>query len=102
MVDGGVLLQPLQTDQELGRGRVQPADVLEQEGHHSFHVLWIIRGTGFLVFFEDILYFLRQLGELPLLRDDEQRHGSRTGGEDEVFETFWFGHSELCCEHGTP
>jgi len=29
VVDCGVLLQPVKTDHELGRGWVQPADVLE-------------------------------------------------------------------------
>jgi hypothetical protein len=102
MIDRWVLLQPSEAGHELCRGRVQPADVLEQEGHHSLHVLWVIGGTSILVFLEGVLDLLGELGELFLLRGHEKRHRGWTGGEDDVLETLGFGHSELCREHSSP
>jgi len=74
MIHRWVLLQPSEAGHELCRGRVQPADELEQEGHHSLHVLRIVGGTSILVFLEGVLDLLGELGELLLQRGGEQRH----------------------------
>jgi len=102
MIDCRVLLQPIKAGHELCRGRVQPADVLEQEGHHSLLVLGVIGGTSILVFLEDILDLLGELSEFLLLRGHEKRHRGRTGGKDEALEALGFGHSELGREHSSP
>ena len=102
VVDRWVLLQPFETDHELWWGRVQPTDVLEQEGHHGLHVLGVVGCSGILVFLEDVLDLLGELGDLLLQGGDKQRHGCRTGGDDEVLETLGFSHRELCREHSSP
>ena len=66
------------------------------------HVLWVVGGTGVLVFLEGILGILGELGDLLPQGDDEQRHRGWAGGEDEVLETLWFGHGEFCREHSSP
>jgi hypothetical protein len=102
VIDRWVLLQPIETDHKLCRGRVHPADVLEQEGHHGLPVLRVIGGPGIFVFLEGLLDLLGELGELLLLRGHKQRHRGRARGEDEVLETFGFGHCELGREHSSP
>jgi len=102
VVDRRVLLQPSEAGHELRWRRVQPADVLEQEGHHCVHVFWVIGGAGILVFLESILDLLGELGDLLPQGGDEQRHRGWAGGEDEVLEPLGFGHRELCREHGSP
>ena len=102
VVDRWVLLQPFEADHELWWGRVQPTDVLEQEGHHGLHVLGVVGCAGILVFLEDVLNLLGELGDLLFQGGNEQGHGCRTGGDDEVFETLGFSHRELCREHSSP
>jgi len=102
MIDRRVLLQPSEAGHELCRGRVQPADIIEQEGHHSLLVLGVIGGTIVLVFLEDILDLLGELSDLLLLRGYKKRHRGWTGCKDKVLETLGFGHGELGREHSSP
>ena len=102
VVDRWVLLQPMEADHELWWGWVGPTDVLKQEGHHSLGVLGVVGGASILVFLEDVLDLLGELGDLLLQGSDEQPHRCRTGGEDEILETLGFGHRELCGEHASP
>ena len=97
-----VFLQPGEAGHELWWGRLQPADMLEQEGHHSVHVLWVIGGTGILVFIEGVLDLLGEFREFLLRGGDEQRHRGRARAKNEVLETLGFGHSEFGREHGSP
>ena len=102
MVDRWILLQPVEADHELWRGWIQPADMFEQEGHHSTLVLGVVGCPSVLVFLERVLDLLGKFGEFLLLGDPKKFHRCRTGGKDKVLEALWLGGSKLCCEHGTP
>ena len=102
MVDCGVLPQPREVGHELCRGRFQPTDMFEQEGHYGFLVLRVVGCTSVLVFFERVLDLLGKFGDLLLLRGHDKFHQCRTGGKDEVLEALRFGGNELCRQHSTP